>query len=347
MSIDEANYRSRSILPHSLEWIVSGTGRGIALFFGAFSLLNLGGELLHPGFDASVWWLDLRGVPVSVSRSLMLIFAAAMFEFARQPTASVTMRILQMLVVTGAMLVAIRDAITFHRLVSHGAITADFPLSFSLIVALLLLIVLAATFVRTTSPRNSRFGKATFAATVLLCTMAFPLLQIQCFGRTDYRRPADAAVVFGCRVYPNGNLSAALADRVRCACELYDDGLVDHLIMSGGPGPGSVHETDAMRVFALSHGVPSDRILIDRSGLSTEQTVANTVPIFQNHGFERVLAVSHFFHLPRIKLAYQRAGFDVFTVPASQKFRLPNERFMLARETVALWAYYARPLTGL
>ncbi|MGZ0168216.1 MAG: YdcF family protein [Planctomycetales bacterium] len=177
--------------------------------------------------------------------------------------------------------------------------------------------------------------------------LAFPLLQIHCFGWTDYRRPADAAVVFGCKVYPNGKLSTALADRVRSACDLYHEGLVRHLVVSGGPGQGDIHETDAMRNFAVTLGVPSNRILVDRSGLSTEETVANTVPMFRKHGFERVLAVSHFFHLPRIKLTYQRAGVDVFTVPARQRNRLRNQEFMLARETVALWAYYARPLTGL
>ena len=172
-------------------------------------------------------------------------------------------------------------------------------------------------------------------------------MQIHCFGWTDYRRPGDAAVVFGCKVYPNGNLSTALSDRVRSACDLYHEGLVAHLIMSGGPGRGDVHETEAMRDFAVKLGVPSESILIDSMGLSTDETVTNTVPLFRQHGFTRVLAVSHYFHLPRIKLAYQRAGVDVFTVPARQKNRLPNRHFMMVREVVALWAYYARPLTGL
>jgi uncharacterized SAM-binding protein YcdF (DUF218 family) len=347
MSGIEANSRWRSILPKRLEWIVLGTGRGIALFFGAFSLLNLGGELIHPGFDASVWWLDVRGVPSFVSHSLILTFAVLMFEFVRQPNSSRAMSRLQKLAVAGAFLIATRDTLNFHDLLSRGVITAHFPLPFSLLVAGLLLQVLAAMHVRVPNDQSSYRERAPIAAAALLCVLAFPLLQIHCFGWTDYRRPADAAVVFGCKVYPSGKLSTALADRVRSACELYHQGLVGHLVVSGGPGQGDIHETDAMREFAVGLGVPSNRILVDRSGLSTEETVANTVPMFRKHGFERVLAVSHFFHLPRIKLTYQRAGVDVFTVPARQKFRLPNEGFMLVRETVALWAYYARPLTGL
>src|SRR5512144_1726484 len=37
--------------------------RGVALFFGLFSLLNLIGESRTPGFDENVWWLDLRPLP--------------------------------------------------------------------------------------------------------------------------------------------------------------------------------------------------------------------------------------------------------------------------------------------
>jgi hypothetical protein len=34
--------------------------RSAALFLGLFGLLNGLGELLRPGFDATVWWLDVR-----------------------------------------------------------------------------------------------------------------------------------------------------------------------------------------------------------------------------------------------------------------------------------------------
>jgi len=342
--------RSINDVPKSHGWSVSlllNTGRGLALFLAAFSMLNLAGELLHPGFDASGWWLDTRSVPSSVSRTLILVFAVLMFEFTRRPDSFRLVTRFQKLAVAGVLIVAIHDASTFYSLVSRGTITTQFALPFSLIVAALLLTIFGALHIQVRGRRTSAPSKAMIIAMTVGCTVAFPLLQIHCFGWTDYRRPANAAVVFGCKVYASGNLSAALSDRVRSACELYHQGLVGHLVMSGGPGQGGIHETDAMRDFAVSLGIPPDRILTDRAGLSTDETVANTVPLFRKHGFERVLAVSHFFHLPRIKLAYQRAGVDVFTVPARQKFRLPNEGFMLVRETVALWAYYARPLTGL
>jgi uncharacterized SAM-binding protein YcdF (DUF218 family) len=60
----------------------------------------------------------------------------------------------------------------------------------------------------------------------------------------------------------------------------------------------------------------------------------------------RVLVVSHFYHLPRLKLAYQRAGIEVYTVPARESYLLRQMPYNMAREVAALWVYYARPLAN-
>src|SRR5437868_14663387 len=98
-----------------------------------------------------------------------------------------------------------------------------------------------------------RNGSGVSVGFLLICWVGvFPLLQTVCFGKTDYRREADVAVVFGARAYADGRPSDALADRVRTACELYQRGIVKKLLLSGGPGDGLVSETEAMRRMALS-----------------------------------------------------------------------------------------------
>ena len=76
--------------------------------------------------------------------------------------------------------------------------------------------------------------------------------------------------------------------------------------------------------------------------MNTEATVRNTIPLFNEWHSQRVLAVSHFYHLPRVKLAYQRAGLDVCTVPARQGRWLGQIPYNMAREVAAFWVYYAR-----
>lgn len=164
---------------------------------------------------------------------------------------------------------------------------------------------------------------------------------------TDYRRPADAVVVLGARVYADGRVSDALADRVRTGCALYRDGLVRKVILSGGPGDGAVHETEGMRRMAVGLGVPPEAILIDEHGLNTQATVRNTCKMLDDHNLRRILAVSHFYHLPRVKLTYQRDGREVCTVPAQETYRLTALPIYMVREIVALWVYYVRPLAAM
>jgi uncharacterized SAM-binding protein YcdF (DUF218 family) len=167
-----------------------------------------------------------------------------------------------------------------------------------------------------------------------------------CFGKTDYRRSADVAIVPGCRVYADGRPSDALKDRVRTACQLYRDGWTRKLLFSGGPGDGPISEVESMRQMAIQLGVRPEDILLDDKGVNTQATVRNSQPILKNLPASRVLVVSHFYHLPRIKLAYQRAGLEVYTVPAKENYLLRQMPYNMAREIAALWVYYARPLAS-
>lgn len=99
-----------------------------------------------------------------------------------------------------------------------------------------------------------------------------------------------------------------------------------------------------MKQMALGLGVHEQDILLDKFGLNTQATVKNTEALFSELHASRILVVSHFYHLPRIKLAYQRDGWEVYTVPAKESYILRQLPYNMAREVAALWVYYLRPL---
>ena len=72
----------------------------------------------------------------------------------------------------------------------------------------------------------------------------------------------------------------------------------------------------------------------------------NSEPVFARLHASRILVVSHFYHLPRIKLTYQRDGLEVYTVPARETYLLRQTPYNMAREVAALWVYYLRPLAS-
>ena len=322
-----------------------GGARGLAIFLGGFSLLNVVGGFLDPHFDASIWWIDFRPLPFWLSRVLLLIASLVLLLWSVRTRMSPTRRTITRLCVLLLMGVALINCITYYVLLFQGVIRTDFPFPFSI------LIVLALIMIYPSAPEKQHKSitlreRQTAILVLALCIVVFPASQIMSFGRTDYRRPAQAAVVFGARAYADGSMSQALTDRTRTAVDLYLDGTVSHLIFSGGPGDGGIHETEAMRRYAVSRGVPDAAMTRDLQGLSTRDTVRNTVAHFQERGIQRVLAVSNYFHLPRIKMAYQRAGFEVYTVPARESYILYQTPFQFLRETAAIWYYYMLPLLG-
>lgn len=316
--------------------------RGIALFFGAFAGLNLIGGRLANGFDANLWWIDLRAVPGPVAAVVIGGGAALLLAFAFAPAMGawrkrVTIAILGLLIVT-----AVVNTITVWALHGRGAIDAGFAAPFSLMVAGALGVVLIGA-ARAAVPSGGWLTRGSVVGAAVACAGAFAVGQMFCFGMTDYRRGADVAVVFGCLAYADGRPSLPLADRVRTAVGLYEQGHVRTLVFSGGPGAGDVHETESMRLYAMRLGVPDEAIVLDREGLSTQHTVANTAGTLRGR---RVITVSNFYHLPRIKLAYQRAGVDVLTVPADDTRTMTQLPYNMMREVAALWVYYLRPLAG-
>jgi vancomycin permeability regulator SanA len=271
-------------------------GRSISACIGLFALVSLrGGE--------NLWWIDVRPLPSWT----VGIAAAALLGHA----------------ITGArwlvavpLVACVANVAAYYRAPLFDAPAVPFS-------ALVVVLLAVAAW----NPWNNRKAAA---VTIAVLAVGLPLSQAWFFGKTDYRRDADAIVVLGARVYADGTPSDALKDRVRTGVDLFHAGHAPTLLMSGGPG-----EPEAMRDLAIKLGVPAAAIELDPDGLNTRATVANT-----RHA--KVLAVSHHWHLPRVKMAYRQAEIDAYTVPARERYVIRQTPYLLAREVAAFWWYWAR-----
>lgn len=342
-------YRMRSLLPPHAR-LVEGASLSLGLFFLISLVLWCTQGSTH---DLSIWLIDLRSIPVLLRAFVVGLCAIGFISFALMPGHRVSRR----LAAAASLLVcvfALIDGIRFLTLLTRDAVNADHPIPASaLVFGIACWVGWAALRARRcicAKPRSTSLVVARVARTAVVASIAGALLvsgsfvQMLGFGRTDYRRPADAAVVFGSRVYADGTLSLALEDRIRTACDLYDQGLVDQLVVSGGPGDGAIHEVDAMFRFAMDRGVPSSAIVLDYDGLNTLGTL-DTVAHLRDEGMmSRFLMVSHGYHLPRVKMECDRRGLQAFTVPAQETRILQRLPWFMAREAAAQWSYLLRPL---
>jgi uncharacterized SAM-binding protein YcdF (DUF218 family) len=318
-------------------------GRFVALALGVFVLLNVFGELIRPRFDTLHDWIALplpRAARLGIAALAGIVLTAHGLG-TRLPRAARTAAAGLLAAIS---LVALVNAIQFWRGLATDAFDTPAVVPASLLVAVVLAALAAAQTSDLPAPPWSARRVLACAGVCFATAIALPLVRVATFGPTRYDRSADCAVVFGARVYGDGTPSLALADRVDESVRLYHRGQVGLLVMSGAVDQSNGRsEPEAMRARAIAAGVPAEAIVVDEAGVDTLSTVRNTRALMDERGLRDAIVVTHYFHIPRAKLLFDREAIRSFTVPARMSRRLAKEPWFVAREVPG---YYHALLLG-
>lgn len=123
--------------------------------------------------------------------------------------------------------------------------------------------------------------------------------QVWFFAQRDEARPAGAAIVLGAAVYGN-RPSPVLRERINHAISLYEAGLVETIIFTGGQGqPNEPPEAIVGRQYALAQGVPAAAILVETTSTTTWENLTNAGQVAEAAGIETFLIVSTPYHMRR------------------------------------------------
>lgn len=128
-------------------------------------------------------------------------------------------------------------------------------------------------------------------------------------------RPAEAVLVLGALVYPDGRVSPMLADRLDVALALYEAGKAEKILLSGDHGKVEYDEVNTMRRYLETRGVPPEDIFMDHAGFDTYDSMYRARDVFQAN---RLIVVTQGFHLPRALWIADRLGLEVQGVVADQ-----------------------------
>jgi vancomycin permeability regulator SanA len=159
--------------------------------------------------------------------------------------------------------------------------------------------------------------------------------------------PERVAIVFGAGLRYDGTPTAVLRDRVQTAVQLYQQGKVKKLLMSGDNRFVDYNEPEAMRQYALELGVPDKDIVSDYAGRRTYDTCYRAKAIFQ---IDSAILVTQGFHLPRALFLCNSLGVKSTGVEANNiRFRklslfIWNTRELFAISQAAWDIHVSKPL---
>ena len=140
-------------------------------------------------------------------------------------------------------------------------------------------------------------------------------LAVYLFSLRDEARAADAIIVLGAAQY-DGKPSPVLRARLDHAIELHNAGMAPMLIVTGGVGVGdTVSEAEVSQRYARKAGIPEGKILVEKAGLSTDESMRTVAAMMERRGLQSAVLVSDPFHMLRLRILAARVGIRGYSSP--------------------------------
>lgn len=127
---------------------------------------------------------------------------------------------------------------------------------------------------------------------------------------------ADAILVLGAYVLPNGSVSTMLNDRLTTGYELYEEGKAPKVLVSGDHGRVDYDEVNAMKDFLKDRGISGADIFMDHAGFNTYESMYRARDIFQ---VKKVIIVTQEYHLMRAVFIARQLGLEAYGVAADKR----------------------------
>ncbi|MCW5964923.1 MAG: YdcF family protein [Bryobacterales bacterium] len=153
--------------------------------------------------------------------------------------------------------------------------------------------------------------------------------QVRAEANIDDAQAAEILIVLGAAEY-RGRPSPVLEARLKHALALYQKGLARYVLTTGGAGGDPrFTESEVGRNFLISHGVPTEAIVMESEGESTIYSAVATAEIMHRMQLHSCIVVSDGYHLFRVRRILESRGMRVFTSPRPERVRSRSEEWRL------------------
>lgn len=177
---------------------------------------------------------------------------------------------------------------------------------------------------------------------LLLFAYFFMDLKMKSYSEDLQKRKGDnIGVVLGAAVWSGNKPSPTLASRIDKAAELYKEGIINKVQLTGSNAPGELSEAEVAYNYILKKGVNSSDIMIEAKTTSTNEQIKfikqELVPI---ENFDNIYIISDEYHLVRVREISSFFDLNVKVVASELRLSFDSMLYYRVRESVALLIFW-------
>ena len=310
-----------------------GSALGLSLLMG----LNLAEAVVYSTSAVNNWFTHLSPLTQPIGVTILAMAATSWLMFAVRPALPGPVQFAALALIVTLSGFCGRDL----WLVSQHADDSQKAMSMTQPLGTLMLLAVAGVGIVSGNSSSAR-GRSSFIAILVsafVAILCFAVISIQTGGVSD-AIPAEATpviLVLGCGDSPNGKPSDKLTDRLNTAFKLIQDRKAKTVILSGST------EVSMMNELALAAGLGPDQILLDDQQTNIASSVQFAASQEALKSDRRLIVVSHWHELSRIRLLVQRSGLQAIGVAAQQEHALFNQNFLVLKEAAMLISAQCEP----
>jgi vancomycin permeability regulator SanA len=151
----------------------------------------------------------------------------------------------------------------------------------------------------------------------------------------------DVAVVLGAAVWSNNEPSPIFEARIEKAKELYIQGRVDKIQLTGSNAPGEISEAGAAFNLLRNFGIDKDFLIIEeKTSTTSEQIKFIKDNLINKNEHKKVVIISDAFHLIRIKEMCKFYGVEADVIASEYQLNWGIYLFYIFRDSISLLLFW-------
>lgn len=151
----------------------------------------------------------------------------------------------------------------------------------------------------------------------------------------------DAGIILGAAVWGGNRPSPILRERINKGSELYKNGVIKNIVLTGGGAPGEMTEAEVSKNELIKRGIDEKYIFIENQSNSTlEQITYINDNFYKKAGWDNVILISDNFHLFRAKQICRFFKMNAYTVSSDTPLSAESDFSFCMKESFAVMLFW-------